>query len=52
MEKAEKSKQQIKKSYEINWKIREFFSESSLANFIREIDNQDKLILKDDDYLN
>ena len=29
-----------KQSFEINWKIREFFSEAALANFSKEIDNK------------
>ena len=29
-----------KSSFDINWKIREIFSEAALANFCDEIDNQ------------
>ena len=29
-----------KSTYEINWKIREIFSESALANFSNEIENK------------
>ncbi|MFL2868558.1 MAG: hypothetical protein ACJZ78_07105 [Prochlorococcus marinus] len=39
MTKPSKSRKS-KRSFEINWKIREFFSEAALASFCDEIDNK------------
>ena len=33
-------KQQRKSSFEINWKMREFFSEAALASYSEEVDNK------------
>ena len=40
------------KSFEINWNIREIFSEEALSSFYNEIDNQNLLIEKDIELLN
>ena len=40
-----------KPTFEINWKIRELFSEAALANFYDEIDNKYLLIKNNQDQL-